>query len=336
MQYIPTLTAAGHDIEVLPFFDDKYLQQLYSGRADRLATPIYFLNRIKEVLKCKNLDLIWIEKEAYPWLPWLVERLLLPRNVQIVSDYDDAVFHRYDQNKRQLVRKLLGQKIDNVMKSSVLVTAGNQYLAERAKAAGAGWVEVVPTVVDTTVYSTESHLQPDEIPRIGWIGTPGTWRDYGDPLLPVLSEVCRMNGARVRAIGTAATPTSELEVLPWFEDQEVSLIQSMTIGIMPLDDSSWSQGKCGYKLIQYMACGIPVVASPVGVNPTIVKHGVNGFLASTDAEWREALVTLLRDPGLRRRMGAAGRRKVEEHFSLQVWGPRVAGMLTNAARGNRA
>jgi len=101
----------------------------------------------------------------------------------------------------------------------------------------------------------------------------------------------------------------------------------MDIGVMPMPDTPWTRGKCGYKLIQYMACGLPVVAAPVGVNAEIVEHGVNGFLASTDQEWREALSTLLANPELRRRMGAAGRKKVEEHYSLQVWGPRVAELL---------
>ena len=109
----------------------------------------------------------------------------------------------------------------------------------------------------------------------------------------------------------------------------------MSIGIMPLDDTPWARGKCGYKLIQYMACGIPVIASPVGVNADIVEHGVNGFLANTQAEWREAIRALLGDADLRRQMGAAGRKKVEQHYSLQIWGPRVAEMLLGVAKGRQ-
>ena len=128
-----------------------------------------------------------------------------------------------------------------------------------------------------------------------------------------------------------------LEILPWTEETEVSLIQSMDIGVMPLHNTDWARGKCGYKLIQYMACGLPVVASPVGVNKDIVEHGVNGLLAETDAEWRSAIKTLLADAELRRRMGAAGCRKVEEYYSLQIWGPRVAQMLRGVAdEGRRA
>jgi len=107
----------------------------------------------------------------------------------------------------------------------------------------------------------------------------------------------------------------------------------MDVGIMPLTDTPWARGKCGYKLIQYMACGLPVIASPVGVNAEIVEHGVNGFLASTENEWRAALGVLLGDSSLRQRMGAEGRRKVEREYSLAVWGPKVAAMLQSVVLG---
>lgn len=99
---------------------------------------------------------------------------------------------------------------------------------------------------------------------------------------------------------------------------------------MPLSDTPCARGKCGYKLIQYMACGLPVIASPVGINADIVEDGVNGFLANTPNDWRYALTTLLRDPDLRARMGAAGRAKIEREISLATWGPRVADLLKEA------
>ena len=121
--------------------------------------------------------------------------------------------------------------------------------------------------------------------------------------------------------------------MDWSEDREVDLIQGMAIGIMPLDDSPWARGKCGYKLIQYMACGLPVVASPTGVNSEIVEHGVNGFLASSEDEWREALAKLLNSAELRRKMGDAGRLKVERQYSLQACAPKIAELLRQAASG---
>lgn len=112
---------------------------------------------------------------------------------------------------------------------------------------------------------------------------------------------------------------------------KLALFHEIDIGIMPLTDIPWARGKCGYKLIQYMARDIPVIASPVGFNAEIVEHGVNGFLASSDAGWSEALQTLLRDASLLARMGEARWREVERDYSLQVWGPRVAQMLRDMA-----
>lgn len=333
LQYIPALAAAGFEVEVAPFFDDAYLQRLYAGDRARMVTGAYYTARLRRLLSKDKPDLVWIEKEVFPWLPWPLERAILARDLPLVSDYDDALFHRYDLHRSAVVRSLLGRKIDGVMRASNLVMAGNQYLADRAEASGSRHVEIVPTVVDIDAYSTERRPPADGRPRVGWIGSPSTWADYGAPMLPLLASVAARHGAMVRAVGAGHKAASDqaLEFLPWSEDTEVSLIQSMDLGIMPLDDSPWARGKCGYKLIQYMACGVPVVASPVGVNSEIVEDGVNGFLAETEADWVRAIDTLLGDAGLRHRMGAAGRRKVERNYSLQIYGPKVAAMLLDAA-----
>jgi len=258
----------------------------------------------------------------------------LPKSVPVVSDYDDAVFHRYERHRLAPVRWILGAKIDRIMQRSSLVTAGNSYLSDRAHTSGAQHVEIVPTVVDLEHYNIVKPAAGPFPLRIGWIGSPSTWTEYMAPIMPSLTCVAGVENARISAVGAgrAAKPHQFLDILPWSEETEVASIQAMDIGIMPLTDTPWARGKCGYKLIQYMACGLPVIASPVGVNTEIVEHGVNGFLATTDAEWREALVMLLRDPDLRNRMGAAGRQKVEKQYSLQVWGPRVADMLSKVAR----
>ena len=106
--------------------------------------------------------------------------------------------------------------------------------------------------------------------------------------------------------------------VPWSDKDEVSQIQSFNVGIMPLDNSSWSKGKCGFKLIQYMACKLPVIATPVGANPKIIDNNVNGFLASNHEEWYQALSTIHNDKKLRRKMGEANRQKVEKMYSLQA------------------
>jgi glycosyltransferase involved in cell wall biosynthesis len=339
MQYLPALTSEGFNIQVAPFFDEAYLHALYSGQRAKGAKLGYVSQRIRQMLTHPAPDLIWLEYEALPWVPWMIERSFLPRGVPIISDYDDAVFHRYDLHRSSSVRRLLGQKIDRIMQRSTLVIAGNDYLADRARNAGARQIEIVPTVVDLSQYTVCFGQKTNTSLQVGWIGTPNTWEVFGKNLYNHLHDTLATHGARFKAVGAKpeAESVGELDAIPWSEDTEVRAIQDMDIGVMPLSDTPWARGKCGYKLIQYMACGLPVVASPVGVNREIVEHGVNGFLAETDAEWRSAIETLLADAELRRRMGASGRRKVERQYSLQVWGPSVAKKFRCvASQGSRA
>jgi glycosyltransferase involved in cell wall biosynthesis len=253
--------------------------------------------------------------------------------VPYVVDYDDALFHRYDCHTNPWVRRLLGQKIDSVMRHAATVIAGNNYLAERAYRAGANRVEMIPTVVDTKRYQPEQKSVA-AVPIVGWIGTPQTSR-YLKPLLPVFESL--KNDMPVRFVAIGANPEdfedTPVETWPWSEESEVKSLQQFDIGIMPLVDSPWERGKCGYKLIQYMACGVPVVASPVGVNREIVVPGGNGLFADTVEEWDKTLRMLLNvDSEARKRMGAAGRVRVEKWYSAQVQASRLLDTLYEAVR----
>jgi len=325
MQYIPALKQAGFEVEIAPFFDDAYLTDLYSGRRNPLRTVGYFANRLSQCRTARKADLLWIEKEALPWAPWALEQAILPRGVPYIVDYDDAVFHRYDQHPNAMIRRLLGRKIDAVMAGAACVTAGNAYLEARAWAAGASRVERVPTVVDLDRYFVAPPRTDPAQLRVGWIGTPQTWAGSAAPTYAHLRPVLATANATFLAIGASLVAASgdRLQIQPWHERAEVADIQAFDIGIMPLPDDPWTRGKCGYKLIQYMACGIPVIASPIGVNTEIVQHGVNGFLASTPQEWRDAVTRLLAQPDLRKRMGAAGRARVVTDYSLQAWSDRI-------------
>lgn len=337
MQYVPALERAGFSVSVESLFDAAYLDDLYAGRRNGWAILGAYRRRLAGLRRIRDVDLVWLEKEALPWLPAGAELSMFSKKAPIVADYDDAVFHRYDQHPRRLVRGLLGEKIAGVMRRVDLVLAGNSYLGEYAAQAGARRVEVVPTVVDAETYRAEPRSCSGETVTVGWIGTPATWRECVQPFFSMLRHTIGEQGVRLLLVGAGdAAPNSPAIVSrDWSEVREVDDIRDMDIGIMPLPDTPWMQGKCGYKLIQYMACGLPVVASPVGVNTEIVEHGVNGFLADTEEEWRKALETLIGDPELRERMGRAGRRKVEAWYSLQVQGPRVARLLANVARHDR-
>ena len=340
LQYQPYLKAAELFLETRPLLDNGYLKRMYAGE---MANPLRvfkgYLDRSAAMGRPGDAQLIWLHYEALPYLPWSLEKRVFASGLPVVFDIDDAIFHRYDDHPSRLVRTVLDGKIDRLMKRSHIVFAGNAYLADRARRADARAVQVVPTVLNTDHYDVAKASRAGRTGNavVGWIGAPSTWTEYMVPMMPMLRDLSSRSDTRLMTVGAgkAADAHPQVENVPWSEATEVARIQEMDIGIMPLTDTPWARGKCGYKLIQYMACGIPVVASPVGVNADIVEHGVNGFLATTEGEWRDALTTLLRDPDLRRTMGAAGRRKVEQHYSLQVWGPRVAELLFKVAKHHR-
>jgi len=315
-------------VTIVPLLGDDYIRDLYESRSKRLGAIFgAYVRRFIYLLKSRRFDLLWIEKELFPWLPSLGEILLDRLGIPYIVDYDDAVFHRYDMHPNTFVRSILGHKIDEIMRRAVMVIVGNDYLAERARQAGAKRVEYLPSVIDLDRY----HVTPksnNAVFTIGWIGSPAT-ADYLYLVEPALSKVCKGGKGRLVLVGSGQIELKGIpvEIRPWSEETEVTDIQSCDVGIMPLPDEPWERGKCGYKLIQYMACGLPVVASPVGINKQIIEEGKNGFLAATMAEWVDALKILRDNTELGNKMGKAGRIKVEAEYSVQVTAPRLADLL---------
>ncbi len=333
-QYLPWLRQAGIDVHVQALLDDRYVRALYARRRAPLAVSSGYFGRVSRLLGARRFDAVLLEKEALPWLPAAIELRLLPKHVPLVIDYDDAVFHQYDQHPRSLVRHLLGDKLDRLMQRASLVTVGSGYLGERAIAAGCQRVERVPTVIDLERYPKvpcTGNAGAEIV--IGWSGSPST-ASYLQQVSEPLARLCQRHRVRCVAIGARpdqlqGTPFTAVE---WREDTEVASLNGLDIGIMPLPDAPWERGKCGYKLIQYMACSLPVVASPVGVNVEIVHPGQNGFLADTPDEWMSHLEQLIMDADLRARMGAVGRKNVEAYYCVQVQGPRLSKMLLGLGR----
>jgi glycosyltransferase involved in cell wall biosynthesis len=232
------------------------------------------------------------------------------------------------------VRLLLGGKIDSIMSAVDLVIAGNAYIADRAAAAGARAVARLPTAVDLGRYPKKPRRRegPEEPFTIGWIGSPLT-SPYLEQLRATLTELSAQLPLRVRLIGAASGALAGLpvDIVPWSVETEAAELARCDLGIMPLPDEPWERGKCGYKLIQYMASALPVVASPVGANRDIVASGETGFLAGTSAEWAAAITRLYRQPELRERMGLAGRNRAEHLYSLETTAPRLIEFLSRAA-----
>ncbi len=328
--FLPALRAAGFSVTVAPLLDGDYLRAVYAGRRpDPAAIAAAYLHRVAVLLRAGRHDLVWLEKEALPWLPAGIEAQLLGR-VPYVMDIDDAWFHRYALHRSGVVRRLLGSKLEHLARNAALVAAGSPYLADWARAAGARSVLALPTVLDLERYpSCAPSAWPDRADgslTVGWMGTPAT-RRYLDLIAGAFARLgARLGGTlRLRVVGAADVriPGVEVVCVPWHEESEVAELAGFDVGVMPLPDAPWERGKCGYKLIQYMACARPVVASPVGVNVDLVTDGENGFLAADEDAWVEALVRLAADPALRIRLGMAGRRRVEAGYSLQSITPRL-------------
>ena len=300
-----------------PLFGDTYLEKLYQGKKDIYATLKGYLNRFFLLFFVFRYDKVVIEKELFPYLPAVFERLLTLFGVKYIVDYDDAIFHNYDLHTNFAIRLLFKNKIDVVMKKSATVIVGNSYLADRAKYAGAKKIVIIPTVIDTDRYQTKvvSNSRPFVI---GWIGSPSTFK-YLKGLKTVFEQLTVKHNIALHIVGakdSLGLPTIEKHI-EWSEDTEVASILTFDVGIMPLNDTPWEKGKCSYKLIQYMGCGIPVVASPVGMNVEVVKQNVNGFLATIAKDWVVAFENYLNEPNLQIVHGKNNSIFVENYFSLK-------------------
>ncbi len=333
LQYLPSLAAANIEVQYHPLLGNDYVASIATGLAPaRLPIVEAYVRRLGQLLTGPDCDLIWIYAELFPFLPASFEKLAFRTGRPVVYDLDDAFFVPYDDHPRPWMRRLLSGKLDPLIERAAACCCGNDYLRDHAARLNPRSL-VLPTVVDTSIYRP-ARAQVRTPPVIGWIGSPTTWANVR-PLLPMLSGLYRDHGVRFRVIGAGAGAEQDrfdgLDLIQWSEAREVADVQAMDIGIMPLADGPFQRGKSGYKLIQYMACGLPVVASPVGVNRQIVVDGEVGWLASLEEEWRRALVGLIHDPGLRQRMGWAGRARAVERYSLASQAPRLIDLFRAVA-----
>jgi glycosyltransferase involved in cell wall biosynthesis len=326
--FVPQLRAHGVDLRYEPALtDEEYSAITSDAGAGRKAAS---LSRAAGRLLAGRL-------RGRNDVPMLVHRLrfltplpgIEPARRVDVYDFDDALFigsilapnRRFGWLKREAEHWL------SYVRRARLVIAGNDYLAQRARE-HARSVEVVPSCVDPERQPTREHRERDVV-TIGWIGS----RSTVDPLRPVLPAIAALNEGRVR-VRVLLVGADGLDLaLPWLERRRWSLasepqdLASFDIGIMPLPDTEWTRGKCGYKLLQYFSAGVPAVASPVGVNTAMIGEGERGLLATTVEEWLSALEQLVADTEARRAMGAEARRFVEREYSYRRWAPELARLL---------
>lgn len=332
IQYFSFLKKYGLEIDIFPLINNNNLILKYKyGYYSIFKSFLGYFYRIKSLLAFNKKDILWIEKELFPWCPLFLEFFFL-RGKKYVLDYDDAIFHNYDLHKNSLIRKLYSKKIDGLMSKAYLVIAGNKYLAERALSAGCRHVEIIPSVIDLMSYRPESLPDKsaliDGIPRIVWIGSPATVK-YLDLIRNPLKKIAKDHEFIFRIIGAKNFSINGvvIEEFSWSQSTEFESIASCDIGIMPLIDSMWEKGKCGYKLIQYMACSLPVIASSVGVNNKIIHHGQNGYLAMDETDWIKYIKKLIIFSKNRHLMGLKGRKLIESEYCVQIKAPVLADLF---------
>jgi glycosyltransferase involved in cell wall biosynthesis len=340
-QFIPHLESAGVDVTLRPLYTREFFRLVYKhGHYARkgLTFAQLVLRQLSSLRDISQFDVVFIYREVFPIGPPIVERLLARRGrPPIVFDFDDAIFLPSVSDANRVIGALkYPGKVSSIIRGSAHVIAGNEYLAAYARQFSDA-VTVLPTCVDTSRFIPAAHRLgangSGRIPVIGWIGSPTTSL-YIRQLAPALRRVSEQQDFVLRVSGAGepiAIDGVAVEDIPWTLEGEIGLFNSCDIGVYPLADDEWSKGKCGFKAIEFMACGVPVVAAAVGVNREIIQDGVNGFLAATDDEWVEKIRRLLTDSELRRRFAAAGRQTVEERYSLQVNAPRLAAAIRAVA-----
>ncbi len=320
-QYLDYFKSQAIKVDVFPLLEDKYLDDLYAHkRGPKLYLISLFVKRLIKIFYAGSYDLVVIQKELFPYLPPVFEYLLYLFNKNIIFDFDDAIFLYYQH------KLFLKSKIPTTIRLSKAVTVGNSYLAKYAMKFNKN-VIVVPTTIDVNKYKPKlNHKIKKNSPIvIGWIGTPITAR-----FLEVVKESLLLLSKKydiiLRCVGTPkdfSINGINVENVKWEVSTEVKTLQSFDIGIMPLTDEPVSKGKCGLKLLQYMAMGIPSVASPVGVNRDIIRDGVNGFLASSTEEWVKKISLLIENEKLYRDISENARSTVEQNFSLEKWASKL-------------
>lgn len=321
LQFLEPLRAAGHEATVSSFFDDA--PGSWHSRVARGS-----LRRSLDLVRARSADRLFIHREAFP-LAFNDYVRGLSSKTPLIFDFDDAVFLRAAGGWRARLARPESTRL--LVERAAVVFAGSEFLAEYADGFSKH-VRLVPTVVDTDRF-TPALRSPRERPVVGWVGSPTTAK-YLDALIPALDAAAAIVPFTLRIVGAGRPFKLEhapVENVPWTLGAEASAFQDLDVGIYPLADDAWSRGKCGFKAIQYMACGVPFVVSPVGAIHEIVREGLEGLWARTSRDWTDHLVALLRDPSARDRLIANARLRAVERYSVTALAPAWVRALENPA-----
>ena len=338
---IPTQELARHgvDVRLAPLFTEQEAAAWRSAPPARkfaIALPAH-RRQWEALARSASLGDVALVQRQVGMLPALALERRARRAARLVLDVDDAIWHDASASAgghALASLKRSGAKVRWLAARADQVIAGNEVLAEwLGRYARA--VTVVPSLVDPTRLGVRRHAATERV-VLGWIGSQSTAM-YLRRLGPALEALARSSPELtfvLEVVGGTAPSVRGVEVFssPWSESAERELLGRMDIGLMPLPDDEWTRGKCAYKAIQYMAAGVPVVCDDVGITGSVVGDGQAGYVLPQDQDWREPLYALAYDAHLRGRLGAEGRSRVEQRFSVQRWGPTLASLLRGERR----
>jgi glycosyltransferase involved in cell wall biosynthesis len=329
----------GIDIDFLPFESPPLTRVLYQKGhyAKKAAFVLYdFVRRAGALAKARKYDGVVVFREASLIGPAVYERLISATGKPVIFDFDDAIWSSLQVKSSAarngpFARLHFFGKTDAICRLAAAVTPGNEYLADYARKRNTN-VTVVPTSIELGEYPVQPELPYEDPLVVCWTGSTSTLAHF-EFARPALEKLAAQRRLEVKVI-CSEPPSQPIAgatnaFIPWRAETESQDVGACHAGIMPLPDDEVTRGKCGLKALQYMACGRPVVISPVGMNVDLIENGVNGFLASKTDDFVAALTKLADDPGLRRRIGEEARRTVEERYSAE----RVAAVFAGAVRG---
>lgn len=326
-QYWDTI-AAQHQPHFQSFFSESAFRILYRKGfilSKTFAVVKGFIRRLVLLLQISNYDIIFIHREAtplgVPLIEWVIAKIY---RKPIVYDFDDAIWLPNTSSENKFVALFKCHwKTKYLCKWAWKITCGNDFLCDYAKQFHSN-VLFLPTTLDTKKVpatnrelETNNHQQP---PTIGWTGTHSTLK-YLHSLLPVLQDLEKEIAFRFVVIADK-NPVLRLknhEFILWQKETEWKDLAQVDIGLMPLGQDVWAEGKCGFKILQYMALAIPALASPTKVNQKIILDGSNGFICQTKEEWKRNILELVKNISLREKMGKLGNETLRENYSKERW-----------------
>jgi glycosyltransferase involved in cell wall biosynthesis len=333
LQYFPYFRQHGIEARALrPVPNSLYHRLVERGGGMPSKVAFYSLfaaQRVVQVQRATKADVVVIQRDLFPFGPPVLERLLQRNNANLVYDTDDATYLKPSFTPSTPFQRLRRfDKVADVVRHARWVSVATEPIAAWVRQYNAN-VSVVPMALDLNAYVPRPSRSAVPV-VLGWAGTAGGLR-YLEALAPVLRALGDKALVRVVSGGfqSVQLPGVALEPRPW---QHIQDLGDFDVGLLPLDDSEFERAKFPFKLLQYFALGLPVVASRVGIAAEVIKNGENGLLASSDTEWRDALCRLIDDRPLRERLGQAGRASVERSYTVERVAPLLVEGLLAAAR----